>query len=87
MTLRGYRKNLVVIKNLDGGVIDEAFFLLSDGTDATEAEIVREADRIISRSRELRAIKNVKPRFSLAAFFIGAATAALIAVVVMLLAM
>lgn len=81
MTLRGYRKNLVVIKDLDGGIIDEAFFLLKDGTSATQDEIVREADRIIARSRELKAIKNTRARFSLPEFFIGAAIAALVTAV------
>ena len=81
MTLRGYRKDLVVIKDLDGGIIDEAFFLLKDGTHADEDEIVREADRIIERSKHLRAIKNARSRFSLPEFFIGAAAAAIVALV------
>lgn len=81
MTLRGYRKNLVVVKDLDGGIIDEAFFLLKDGACADEEEIVREADRIIERSKRLGAIKNARSRFSLPEFFIGAALAAIVALV------
>lgn len=81
MTQKTYRKNLVVVKNLDGGVIDEAFFLLKDGTRADEDEIVREADRIIERSKQLKAIKNARSRFSLPEFFIGAAAAAIVALV------
>ena len=81
MTQKTYRKNLVVVKNLDGGVIDEAFFLLRDGTLADEDEIVREADRIIERSKRLGAIKNARSRFSLPEFFIGAAAAAIVALV------
>ena len=80
MTQKTYRKNLVVVKDL-GGVIDEAFFLLKDGTCADEDEIVREADRIIERSKQLKAIKNARSRFSLPEFFIGAATAAIVALV------
>ena len=79
MTLRGYRKNLVVIKNPDSKVIDEAFFLLKDGTDAEEGDIVREANMIIERSKEIHAIKNAKPRFALTEFLIGAAMTAVLA--------
>jgi hypothetical protein len=81
MTQRTYRKNLVVVKDLDGGVIDEAFFLLKDGTNVDEDEIVREANRIIERSKQIKAIKSARPRFSLPEFFIGAAAAAIVALV------
>ena len=79
MTLRGYRKNLVVIKNPDGKIIDEAFFLLKDGACADEGDIVREANMIIEHSKEMSAIKNTRQRFALPEFFIGAALAAIVA--------
>lgn len=85
MTLRGYRKNLVVIKNLEDGIIDEAFFFLRDGTNADDDDIVREANRIISRSKELKAIKNAKHRFSLPEFLIGAIAMAVLALISVLI--
>lgn len=81
MTRKTFRKDLVVIKDLDGGVIDEAFFFLKDGASADEEEIVREANRIIERSKHIKAIKSARPRFSLPEFFIGAAAAAIVALV------
>ena len=78
MTLHGYRKELVVVKNLDSRIIDEALFFLKEGAESNEEEVVREANEIIGRSKELRAIKKRRPRVALAEFFIGAAMAAVI---------
>ena len=85
MTLRGYRKNLVVIKNPDGKIIDEAFFVLKDGAESDEDEIVREANEIIASSKKLSAIKNARMRFSLPEFLIGAAFSAILATVIIIL--
>lgn len=85
MVLRGYRKNLVIVKNIDGDIFDEALFLLRDGAVFDEDEIIKEADRIISNSRDIRALKNAKTRFSLPEFFIGIAAAAIIGVIVALI--
>lgn len=83
--MRGYRKNLVVFKNLDDGVISEAMFLLRDGADAKDDDIIKEADRIISRSKAAGAIKNARPRFSLPEFLMGIGVAAVAAIIVMII--
>lgn len=85
MTLRGYKKNLVVVKNLEGGIIDEAFLLLRDGAEGSEDEIIKEANRIIARTDCIRAIKNAKPRFALPEFLIGLASATVMALTVIFL--
>jgi len=85
MTLRGYKKNLVVVKNLEGGIIDEAFLLLRDGAEGSEEEIIKEANRIIAHTDCIRAIKNAKPRFALPEFLIGLALATAMALTVIFL--
>ena len=50
MILRGYTKNLIVVKNLENPLIDEAFLILKKEAreEATEEDIVREANMLIS---------------------------------------
>lgn len=81
MILRGYRKNLVIVKNIDGDIFDEALFLLRDNAVCGEDEIIKEADRIIASSRDIRALKNAKTRFSLPEFLIGALVSAAVAAI------
>ena len=51
MMIKGCRKNVVYVKNTGSEMFDEAYFIVSDkgrGVKATESDMVREADRIIS---------------------------------------
>ena len=49
MVLKGYTKNLIVVKNLENSLIDEAYLILKRGVlrEAGEDDIVREANRIL----------------------------------------
>ncbi len=50
MILKGYTKNIVVVKNLENQLIEEAFLILKKEAreEATETDIVREANMLIS---------------------------------------
>ena len=87
MTLRTYRKNMIVIKNFSDGNIEEAHVFLRDSALGDEDDIVREASEIISRSNHIRALEKKKQRFSLPEFIIGAVISALLSVGIFLIFM
>lgn len=58
MILKGYTKNLIVVRNLENSLIEEAFLILKKEAreEAQEADIVREANMLIN-SCDIRAKK------------------------------
>ena len=87
MTLRTYRKDMIVIKNFSDGMIEEAHVFLRDGALSDEDDIVRQASDLISRSNRLRALEKKKQRFSLPGFILGAVLSALISACIILIFM
>lgn len=66
MIIREYKRNLMVVKNIDSDVISEAYFVLKENAfEAEETKISAEAERII---RECGGAK--KKRRALGAAFI-----------------
>lgn len=48
MITRAYRKNLVIIKNIESDIVEEAYLIIrEDAPQAEESALVREAGRII----------------------------------------
>ena len=48
MIIREYKKNLMVVKNIESDIISEAYFILKSGAqEEREAKISAEAERII----------------------------------------
>ncbi|MBQ0010632.1 MAG: hypothetical protein KBS76_05995 [Ruminococcus sp.] len=76
MILKGYTKNLIVVRNLENPLIDEAYLILKRGAlrDAGEDDIVREANRILSGC-EIPARKKAPPRGAVC-FLFGAVLSA-----------
>ena len=78
--VKGCQRRVLHVKNPEGGLFEEAFFLLKDaGTDgrigASRADMVREANRILSGGEEPEGRANRRraaPLFLLGALF-GAA--------------
>lgn len=51
MTVKGYQKKMIVLKNVDSEIFDEVQFILrSDPKGAGYSDIIKEAERIISES-------------------------------------
>ncbi|MBQ8447456.1 MAG: hypothetical protein IJX27_00825 [Clostridia bacterium] len=66
MNIREYKRNLMVVKNIDSEIISEAFFILKSGAgEDDEAKISAEAERIIRECGECK-----KKRRTLSAAFI-----------------
>ena len=72
MILKGYTKNIVVVKNLENQLIEEAFLILKKEAreEATETDIVREANMMISGC-DIRAKKKA-PLGGAVCFLLGA---------------
>ena len=84
---RTYRKDMIVIKNFDGGMIEEAHVFLRDGAQYDDDDVVKEACDIISRSNKIRSLEKKRQRFSLPEFIIGAVCSALISLSIVLIFM
>ncbi len=71
MLLKGYRKNLIVIKGIGSDYIEEAYLILRPElpSGAGQADIVKEANRIIHEYDSGK--KKKRRRFSFPSFFIG----------------
>lgn len=76
LILKGYTKNLIVVRNLENPLIDEAYLILKRGAlrDAGEDDIVREANRILSGC-EIPARKKL-PVGGVLSFLLGAGLSA-----------
>ena len=73
--VKGCERRILHVKNPEGGLFEEAFFLLKDaGGDArpgaSRADMVREANRILSGGEEQTDGRN--RRRAVSAFFLGA---------------
>lgn len=70
MIIREYKKNLMIVKNIDSDIIGEAYFILKDekADISDEHKIADEAERII---RECSPKGNKKTRRRLSAALIG----------------
>ncbi len=79
MVIKEYKKNLVIIKGVRSDYIDEAFLILKGDCSEHLAgnDIVKEANRIISEYRTGK--KRKRLAFSLPSFLLGAITASVIA--------
>lgn len=82
MMIRGYKKNLVVIKNIGSDYIDEAYFILKNDLPegAAGGDIVKEANRIVSEYQTGKKRKRLP--FSLTSFLLGAIAASVICLIV-----
>lgn len=68
MIIREYKKNLMVVKNIESDIISEAYFILKCGAEEErEAKISAEAERIIRECGESR-----KKRRTVSAAFVFA---------------
>ena len=45
--IKGINKNMIVVKNTGSRYFEEAHFIIKNGTDARERDIVKEASRIV----------------------------------------
>ncbi len=74
MLVKGYRKNLVVMKHIESDYIDEVYLILKPEVPSSgKTDVVKEANRII-RDYETGQKKKRLP-FSPLSFFIGVLTA------------
>ena len=48
--IRGAQKRIVVMKTADSAIFDEAYFVLKKGREASDGDMVREANRIIDEA-------------------------------------
>lgn len=54
-TLRGCQRKIILLKGTDSQIFDEAYFLLRRGAETFgNAEIIREAERIVNRNTTRR---------------------------------
>ena len=86
--IKGAQKKMIVIKTSDSAVFEEAYFVLRRERPAVEADMVREANRIIENSGEKKtSVKkhDVKSlAFGVACFVCGIATGGGVAVIAFL---
>ncbi len=85
--IKGAQKKMIVIKTSDSAVFEEAYFVLRRERNAVEADMVREANRIIESNGGKKAagendIKNLA--FCVACFACGIATGGGVAALVLL---
>ena len=45
--IKGINKNMIVVKNTGSKYFEEAHFIIRNGTDARERDIIKEASRIV----------------------------------------
>ena len=85
MIIKEFKKNLVILKGLACDYIDEAFIILKGDLprDIKKADILKEANRIITEYRTGK--KRKRFPFSLSSFFLGFGTASVIAIVLLIL--
>ncbi len=87
--IKGAQKKMIVIKTADSAVFEEAYFVLRRERLAVEADMVREANRIIESSGDKRGAarrNEVKGlAFGIACFACGIATGGGIAALMLLL--
>ncbi len=86
MNIREYKKNLMIVKDIDSEVISEAYFILKSGAGYEhESKISEEAERIIrecgAHAKKKRRAKSTAPRIFFAAAL--AVCAAVLAIMVM----
>ncbi len=86
--IRGAQKKMIVIKTSDSAVFEEVYFVLRRERPAVEADMVREANRIIESSGEKKSSvrkNDVKSLvFCVACFACGIATGGGVAALVLL---
>ena len=73
--VKGCQRRVLHVKNPEGGLFEEAFFLLKDAgpegkTGATRADMVREANRILAGGEDPE--ENAKGRRAAPLFLLGA---------------
>ena len=83
--MRGYEKRVFLLKGTDGGIFEEAIFLVKDGEaapDVSQNDMISEANRIIEESLGGRQPRRIYRRGSRAsAFFTPFLLGALLAAV------
>ena len=83
--MRGCQKRVVFLKNIGSDFFEEAYFVLKGNTDMakyTDADIIREANRIIDENIGKRRRINIKKMIMRVALFAsGAAVASVIALI------
>ncbi|MGN1096171.1 MAG: hypothetical protein ACI4QR_07250 [Eubacteriales bacterium] len=86
MTIREYKKNLMIVKNIDSDLIGEAYFILKSdaGTKDEEIKISDEAERILRECSAKRKKTHRRIPAALLGFFMGTGICAFIAALVFL---
>ena len=84
--MRGCQKKVVFLKNTGSDIFEEAYFVLKSDTDTanrSEADIIKEANRIIEENMDKGRRINIKRALPfLISFALGATFSAIIAVLI-----
>ncbi|MDD6266179.1 MAG: hypothetical protein PUB34_07770 [Clostridia bacterium] len=64
MTYKDCQRKIIIIRNIGGDVFEQAYFILKDkNADASESDIVKEANRIVSEAiKRNELINNSEPK-------------------------